>query len=96
LECYRPDYNITQQVIELIESLEREVDDGGFHQFFYNSAGDNTVEIIQALEKIGAHATADIVIRAAAKFPGEMPPKDRFARQDILLKYFPRPLLFLS
>jgi hypothetical protein len=29
---------------------------------------------------------ADIVRRAAARFPGGMPPKDRFARQDLLLE----------
>ena len=76
-------------VADLIEALEGEVNNGGFDQFFYNSAGDKTAETILALEAIGAARTADIVKRAAAMFPGGMPPKERFARQDILLTAFP-------
>ena len=75
-------------VTELIDELEAEVNNGGFHQYFYNSAGDHTAETIQALEAIGALHMTDIVRRAAAMFPGGMPPKDCFTRQDILLKLF--------
>ena len=74
-----------EDVVRLVEVFEGEVNNGGFHQFFYNSAGDETAEIIQALEMIRARKAADIVRRAASKFPGGMPPKDRFARQDLLL-----------
>jgi hypothetical protein len=63
--------------------LEDEVNNGGFHQFFYNDAGNNTLQTIQALEAVGAAKIAAIVKRAAM-FPGGMPPKDRFARQDVL------------
>ena len=42
-----------QEVTSLIEDLEAEINNGGFHQYFYNSAGDNTAETIQALETIG-------------------------------------------
>jgi hypothetical protein len=78
-----------QEVTDLIEALEGEVNNGGFDQFFYNNAGDNTRETIQALEAIGAFKMADILKRAAAAFPAGMPPKDRFARQDVLLQQFP-------
>jgi|ERR1700690_178409 len=81
-------------VAELIEALEGEVNNGGFDQFFYNSAGDNTADTILALEAIGAAKTADIVKRAAAKFPGGMPPKERFARQDVLLATLHSPPAF--
>jgi hypothetical protein len=74
-----------QHAVRLIGMLEDEINNGGFHQFFYNSAGDDTAEIIQALETIGALKTAAIVKSAAGKFPGGMPPQDRFARQDLLL-----------
>ncbi|MBZ5614040.1 MAG: DMP19 family protein [Acidobacteriia bacterium] len=73
------------EVVRLVELFEGEVNNGGFHQFFYNSTGNETAEIIQALETIGARKVADVVRRAAGKFPGGMPPKDRFARQDLLL-----------
>lgn len=69
---------------ELIDELESEINNGGFDQFFYNSAGDHTEDTIRALVKIGAVHTADIVRRAASKFPGGMPPKDRDTRQELL------------
>jgi Domain of unknown function (DUF4375) len=40
---------------------------------------------VLALETIEAGATADIVKRAAAKFPDGMPPQDRYKRQELLL-----------
>jgi hypothetical protein len=76
------------KVAELIDELEAEVNNGGIHQYFYNSAGDNTAETIQALEAIGALRMADIMRRAAGRFPGGAPPKERLARQDVLLDYF--------
>jgi hypothetical protein len=71
-------------VADLIETLEGEVNNGGFDQFFYNSAGNNTADTILALQAIGAARTADIVKRAAAMFPGGMPPKERLARCKVL------------
>jgi hypothetical protein len=59
-----------QKVSDLIGALEGEVNNGGFDQFFYNNAGDNT----RALEAIGAFKMADILKRAAAVFPAGMPP----------------------
>ena len=69
---------------DLIDELEAEINNGGFDQFFFSSAGDYTEETIQALIKIGALYTADIVKKAAAKFPEGMPPKDRDGRQKLL------------
>ena len=73
--------------VDLIDALEGEVSNGGFHQYFYNSAGDKTAETIEALEIVGALAMADILKRVAQRFPCGMPPKNRFERQDILLAY---------
>lgn len=75
-----------EEVARLVELLEGEINNGGFHQFFYNSTGDETFAMIRALKKIGALKTADIVARAAAKFPRGMPPKERVKRQDLLLE----------
>ena len=77
------------EIVRLIQDLEAEVNNGGLDQFFYNSSGDDTAETIQALEAIGAAAMADILRRAAAKFPGKMPPKDRYKRQEVLLQISP-------
>lgn len=75
----------SQDVEQLVGSLEAEVNNGGFDQFFFNSLSDRTPEIIQALELIGASRTADIVKRAAAKFPAGMPPSEWAKRQDLLV-----------
>ena len=82
------------EVVDLIDALEGEVNNGGFHQYFYNSAGDRTAETIQALEIVGAFKIAEIVKKAAQMFPGGMPPKDRFERQEILLKLYPKAIAF--
>ena len=74
-----------KEMKQLVSLLEAEVNNGGFDQFFFNSSGDHTVEIIDFLESIGAVKTADIVRRAAAKFPGGMPPKEWAKRQDLLV-----------
>lgn len=73
-------------VRELVDLLEAEVNNGGFDQFFFNSAGDRTSEIIAALQEIGASHTASILRAAAAKFPGGMPPVERNTRQTVLLE----------
>jgi len=73
------------EIVRLIDALEAEVNNGGFHHFFYDSAGDDTAEIIQALEAVGAPKFVDIVKRAAGKFPGGVPPRDRFQRQELQL-----------
>jgi len=82
------------RIAALISALEEEVNNGGFDQFFYNSAGDDTAEIIEALRVIGADSTAEVVERAAARFPGGTAPKDRFARQKVLLEISPNAEAF--
>ena len=73
-----------ERVYQLVRELEDEVNNGGFHQFFYNSAGDDTAETIQALERIGASRMADILIRAVARLRDGVAPQERFARQRVL------------
>jgi hypothetical protein len=72
-------------VRQLIGDLEREVNNGGFDQFFFNPPGGNAPATIEALEAVGAHKTAAIVRRACARFPGGMPPEERIKRQKLLL-----------
>ena len=79
----------TEVVKELIDELESEINNGGFDQFFFNSAGDKVADTISALSSIGAEHTADIVRAACTKFPGGMPPKDREARQEVLEQVSP-------
>ena len=76
-------------VQRLVEELEAQVNNGGFDQFFFNSAGNESEPTIRALEAIGAIRTAAIVRRACARFPGGMPPADWSARQELLERVSP-------
>lgn len=48
--------------------LEREINNGGFNQFFFNSSGDFAHQTVQSLLSIGANRTADILQKARTVF----------------------------
>lgn len=70
--------------IVFIEMLEREVNNGGFDQFFDNSSGDHTQEIRNALKLIGSKRFLDIFEQAIAVFPDGNAPKDWDKRHEVL------------
>ncbi len=65
-----------QKLFYLNQNLEREVNNGGFNQYFRNLSGDNSHETILTLTKIGAYTTADILAKAIEQFPNKEVPKD--------------------
>ena len=72
------------QIIYSVWWLEAEVNNGGFSQYFWNSAGDHANETLSALEKVGAVKTAGLLKRAMdIAFEG-VAPADREARQSLL------------
>lgn len=74
----------SERVVFDVNALEAEVNNGGFHQFFFNSEADRVPEIIEALEAIGASTVAGIVREACRLFPAGGPSRDRYARQEQL------------
>ncbi len=56
---------VEERDVLAIEALEREVNNGGFDQLFFNVSSDLTQILPDALERIGCRATAAIV-RAAS------------------------------
>ena len=66
------------------QCLEREINNGGFNQYFFNSSGDFSHKTIQSLLAIGANKTAEILQKAIDQFPNGNVPEDRTKRQDIL------------
>ena len=66
------------------QNLEREINNGGFNQYFYNSSGDFAHDTIISLQTIGANKTAYILQQAINQFPNSSVPKDRIQRQDVL------------
>lgn len=73
-----------ERIVHCVDGLERDVNNGGFSQFFFNSPGDYSQETLAALQQIGAEHTARLVQRAMSVFPDGRPSPDRSQRQDQL------------
>jgi hypothetical protein len=68
------------------QELEREINNGGFNQYFSNSSGNFAHETIMSLKSIGAFKTVEILQKAIDQFPNKIVPKNREERQLILEK----------
>jgi hypothetical protein len=79
-----------QQVFLRVWAVKGEVDNGGFEQFFFNSAGDRAPQTIEALREIGAHSTARVVEQACTLLGSKGPPPISEAPQAALAKIYPR------
>lgn len=67
-----------------VRELAEEVNNGGFDQYFFNSAGNYASDALWCLHAIGAQATASILERAMAQFPGGQVPDLRHDRQAVM------------
>ena len=74
-----------ERIFYITQTLEMEVNNGGFNQFFFNSGGNFSNELVEAFTAIGAEATAAICQKAIAAYGCEIP-TDWFARQDMMEK----------
>ncbi len=72
------------KVVASIFALEAEVNNGGFDQFYYNSAGDLAYCVPQALRIIGAPKTAEITEKANSIFGENGPSRDHVLRSKQL------------
>ena len=82
-----------ERVILAIEALEREVNNGGYDQFFVNSSREYAPIIVNALRRIGCPKVAEIT-QKALKIMQEFP-EDNEDRQEALgecdTQYFEYP-----
>ena len=72
-----------ERIFYITQILEMEVNNGGFSQFFYNSSGDFSNELVGAFTAIGANTTASICQKAIDAFGRDIP-VDRDERQEML------------
>ena len=72
-----------ERIFYITQTLEMEVNNGGFSQFFYNSSGDFANELVGAFAAIGANATVAIC-QSAIEALGCDIPIDRDERQEML------------
>lgn len=70
-----------ERVFYVTQTLEMEVNNGGFYQYFFNPDGEFAGELVAAYEALGAVKTAQICQRAIDAFGGEVP-ADRLARLE--------------
>ena len=85
--CYDHGFEALQpaeRVAFCVDTLEREVNNGGFSQFFTNSSGDTALETLEALQTIGAPQAAELLRQALAVFPGSRPSRDRDERTEFI------------
>ncbi len=75
-----------QQIFYFNQCFERELNNGGFNQYFYNSSGNYAHETIAALTTIGANNMAGILQKAIAAFPNAQVPTNWEQRQDVVLE----------
>jgi hypothetical protein len=55
---------VEERVVLAVEALEREVNNGGYGQFFINSSREFAPTIVDALQRIGGKKTASITQKA--------------------------------
>ena len=72
-----------ERIFYITQTLEMEVNNGGFSQFFYNSSGNFSNELVSAFTAIGANATAAVCQKAVAAFGCDIP-VDRNEREEML------------
>ena len=79
------DLSGAERVFVAVWTLEADVNNGGFDQYYLNSSGDHAWFAPQALRAIGAEKTARIVERANAPFGADGPPPDRDSRSAAMV-----------
>ena len=75
--------NAPERVFYITQLLEMEVNNGGFDQFFFNSSGNFSNEVVAAFTEIGAYRTAEICKKALTAL-GKAVPADRDERVKML------------
>jgi len=73
-----------EKVFYFNQELEREINNGGFDQYFHNTWGNYANETVETLNLIGANKTAKILEAAMEIFPDKKAPVDRNLRQNVI------------
>jgi hypothetical protein len=85
-----------QKVLATVWALEAEVNNGGFDQFFFNSAGDLAFFAPEALRAIGANSMAGLAQKANGVFGPEGPPRDWDTRRRRVQAYGQETMDYLN
>lgn len=87
-EAYR-DLNEGRQRALRLNGFTAELNNGGLVQYFWNSTGSDTAELIADFDTVGCPEAAAILASASTKlFGNSLPPKDLTERRNALESYF--------
>ncbi len=75
------------RLVYLLWCFDGEIHNGGFDQFFFNSLGNHSSEILDYLKQINATKSALLLTKAMEWFPQSNPSSDREKRWVQLEKY---------
>lgn len=78
-------FSVPERYIYVIDGMIREVNNGGFEQFFYNSSGALSYDLLPALNAVGSSDALKIAKEALSIF-GDIPSLDTESRADHLKK----------
>jgi hypothetical protein len=73
----------SQQKFCFAYEFVKEVNTGGFDQYFFNAAGDHAHQTVEALQSIGATQSAALLQLAISVWPGQQVPQDWQTRRDV-------------
>lgn len=73
-----------ERALVAIAELDTEISLNGLSGFYFNSSGRYAVDAVEALDRIGAGVSADLIRMANAMFPGGAPPLGWEERRDAL------------
>jgi len=76
--------SLAERMVFAFTWLAREVRNGGFHQFFFNSAGDSWKDVLDGLIAIGDEDGLARYRQVLSIFPDSTPSVDRLARLEQL------------
>ncbi|WP_047546077.1 DUF4375 domain-containing protein [Psychroserpens sp. Hel_I_66] len=75
-----------EQTFVYIDIFESELLNGGLFDFFYNTSGAYSHEVLEAYDAIGANESAELMSQAIKHFPELPVPKNIFMRRSFMEK----------
>jgi hypothetical protein len=81
-------FTTPERHVYAVQGMTREVNNGGFEQFFFNSSGELAFDLVPALEAIGSRENLSIAQRALERFgkPGSLAEETRHAHLEKLVE----------
>jgi hypothetical protein len=93
---HKPILKASESAVLHLFDLDAEINNGGFHQYFFNSAGDDSKAALDALNLVGAQRIASILEMAVSLFGLDGPSSDQVSRQNQLDQFSEEQLLSLE